>query len=66
MKTVVGTAYYIAPEVLEEKYDFTCDMWSIGVIAYLLLVGYPPFSGNKPIDIYLKIIECNPSYDSKG
>ena len=66
MKTIVGTDYYIAPEVLDGEYDSSCDMWSIGVIAYLLLVGYPPFTGMKPIDIYIKIMECNPSFRSKG
>jgi len=45
MRTVVGTPYYIAPDVLRKKYDRSCDLWSVGVIAFILLAGYPPFNG---------------------
>lgn len=41
----LGTSYYIAPEVLDSQYDSKCDLWSIGVIMYMLLTGKPPFSG---------------------
>ena len=55
MCTKTGTPYYMAPEVIEGKYDESCDMWSIGVITYCLLAGYPPFNADTDMKLFRKI-----------
>ena len=44
---VLGSCYYIAPEVLNKKYNEKCDIWSCGVIMYILLSQRPPFGGQN-------------------
>lgn len=55
--STVGTPDYIAPEVfLQTGYGAACDWWSLGVIMYEMLMGYPPFCSDNPQDTYRKVM----------
>ncbi|KDD73135.1 protein kinase, partial [Helicosporidium sp. ATCC 50920] len=55
-ESLVGSAYYVAPEVLQRRYGPECDLWSLGVVLYVLLSGLPPFWGRSEQDIFQSIL----------
>jgi calcium-dependent protein kinase len=62
MTSFVGTAYYVSPEVLQGKYNEKCDIWSAGVILYIMLNGEPPFNGANDNEIYRCISQMKLSF----
>lgn len=68
LKEKHGTSYYVSPEVLKGNYDERCDIWSCGVLLYVMLIGNFPFYSDIEGDddiIYNKILKLDYSFDNK-
>ena len=56
-KKMIGSSYYMAPEVISKNYNEKCDLWSCGVIMYILLTTTPPFGGADDKEIIKNIVK---------
>ena len=57
MDSQIGTIYFMSPEIIKGSYNEKCDIWSLGIILYYLLCGYPPFVGANDSQLIQSIVE---------
>lgn len=65
LKGIVGTPFYMAPEVFTDEYGPECDVWSLGVLMHILLLGVPPFDSKSKTEVIQRIKTCKVPFSSK-
>lgn len=65
LSRIQGTPYYIAPEVLKGEYDAKADVWSWGILLYIMLSGTPPFKAKSIKEVFKQILKHDFNFDSK-
>lgn len=55
----------MAPEVIQKNYTNSCDLWSAGIILYIMLSGYPPFAGETDEETIAQILEGQVVFDEE-
>ena len=66
LNNLIGSPFYMAPEVIKGNYDKKCDVWSVGVILYVMLCGKPPFRGSCNEEIYDNIVNAKLEFKGKA
>lgn len=66
MSTLAGTPYFISPEILKGVYSHQCDLWSFGILLYLILSGSYPFSGETRPEVFDRIQYDEPKFKGKS
>lgn len=65
LNSIQGTPYYMAPEILTACYDSKVDIWSCGILLFILLSGKPPFEGDELKDVLLKVVKNDLKFESE-